>query len=237
MQVTRMTDFIYAFRLLNIIQKPWNEQDAYTHGIIDENGNRLRRWRDLRTAEERNSFTYFHRIAFNLKRTLAKVPGFDKRILQVSAAMRLLKEENEKLEKPFTNEEINFIGQALLEDTPTNLTGAAVSTNIDKPLPTKLARRNSDTKEKVSEDMIAESFDPVSALILCMGAIAAIPIAKSIAPHVEAIIDYFKANSKDDAKRKEALAKIATIKGMLHKTSGKEREKLLKLMKRIEDGI
>lgn len=236
MQVTRMTDFVYAFRLLNLIQKPWNEQEAFAHGIIDENGKRLRRWSELRTAEERNSFTYFHRIAFNLKRALSKVPGFDKRILQVSAALRMLKEENSNLERPFTEEEINFIGKYLIEETPTNVTGNAVSTNIDKPLPTKIARRKAESEDD-EDDLVNESFDPVSALILCMGTIAAIPIAKSIAPHIEDIIAYFKSNNKNDARRKEALAKIATIKKMADKTSGEEKQKLLKLMKRIEDTL
>ncbi len=143
MQVSRLTDFIYAYRLLNIIQKPWIEQEAYKHGIIDAEGKNLRKFSDLRTAEEKNSFSYFHRLAFNLKRMLSKVPGFDNKIVQTAMAMKMLKED-ETLEQPFTEEEIQFIGQKLLdEDTPTNVTGAAVSTNIERPLKKKqpMARR------------------------------------------------------------------------------------------------
>ena len=144
MQVTRLTDFIYAYRLLNIIQKPWAEQEAYKYGIIDAEGKNLRKFRDLRTAEEKNSFSYFHRLAFNMKRMLSKVPGFENKIVQTAMAMKMLKEDS-TIEKPFTDEEIQFIGQKLLdEDTPTNVTGSAVSTNIERPLQKKqsMVRRN-----------------------------------------------------------------------------------------------
>lgn len=137
MSITRMTDFVYAFRLLALITKPWIEQEAYKYGIIDANGNAIRKWRDLKTGEERDSYTYFHRIAFNMKRMLQKVPGFNNRPMTVAAALRLLKEEQGKLDQLFEDEEIAFIGQKLLEDTPTNATGDAVSTNVERPLQKK----------------------------------------------------------------------------------------------------
>lgn len=149
MSVTRMTDFVYAFRLLNLIQKPWIEQEAYRLGIIDAEGNNVRKWNDLKTSEEKDNFTYFHRLAFNMKRVLSKVPGFDSKIVQTALAMRLLKEADENDFRKFTDDEIQFVGQKLLEDgEPTNATGAAVSTNIEKPLTTKIIKRK-DAESKI----------------------------------------------------------------------------------------
>lgn len=132
MQISRLTDFIYAYRLLNILQKPWIEQDAYKYGIIDDNGNLLRKWATLSTAEEKNAFSYFHRIAFNLKRLLDRVPGMESsRALRVAAALRLLKEETGH---DFDEKMIQYIGEKLAEETPTNVTGSAIGAPVDRPL-------------------------------------------------------------------------------------------------------
>jgi transcription antitermination factor NusG len=138
MSITRAGDFIYALRFVTLLTKPWIEQEAYKYGIIDAEGNRLRRWRDLRTGEERDAFTYFHRIVFNMKRLLQKVSGGDRFLVNATASLLLLKEEFADLELSEASwkmiEESIYNYEFIIEDTPVNVTGAAVSTNSPKPL-------------------------------------------------------------------------------------------------------
>lgn len=96
MGLKRTTDFVYALRIINILTTPWKDQEAYKHGIIDENGKLLRKYSDLKTSEEKDSFTYLHRIVFNLKRLLATTTGGDKLLATATASILLLKEHEIK---------------------------------------------------------------------------------------------------------------------------------------------
>ena len=65
-------------------------------GIIDENGNRNRSF-DMTSAANRiaytNYYTPFHRLVFNIKKALAKVPGGSSTIGTFAAALYLLHEQ------------------------------------------------------------------------------------------------------------------------------------------------
>jgi hypothetical protein len=67
-------------------------------GIIDKDGNILKKNKDLRTEKEKNSYTYLHRFIFNLKRILAKV-GISGSIASFGVALALLLKENEEMIK------------------------------------------------------------------------------------------------------------------------------------------
>lgn len=164
MSITRTTDFIYALRFVMLLTKPWIEQEAYKYGIIDAEGNRLRRWRDLRTGEERDSFTYFHRIVFNMKRLLQKVSGGDRFLVNATASLLLLKEEFAELELSEESwkliEESIYNYEFVVEETPANVTGAAVSTDTPKPLGIARRKKNPEDEEEEVKKPVVEAAKP-----------------------------------------------------------------------------
>lgn len=90
--MTAVVDNLIAYRVLSMIVKPFVETDAYKLGIIDEKGTNLIKSRDLKTSEQKEAYTYLHRLVFNLKKLLAKLPGGDSQLKNLVAALFLVKE-------------------------------------------------------------------------------------------------------------------------------------------------
>jgi hypothetical protein len=86
-----------AYKFIKILTADWDKQDAFKFGIIDANGAMLKKSGQLKSRAEKQSFTTFHKIIFNLKRILAKFPGGSSKIATYAAAMALLKENDEGL--------------------------------------------------------------------------------------------------------------------------------------------
>lgn len=103
--VSQAADTYYAYRFVKILTTPWEETDAYELGIIDENGKVLRKSRTLRTSEEKDAYTIFHRLVFGIKRILEKIPGGRSVVASYAAALYLIKEytgmDDEQLGKVF----------------------------------------------------------------------------------------------------------------------------------------
>src|SRR6056297_2661834 len=91
--VSQAADTYYAYRFVKSLSTPWEEMDAYEFGIIDENGKVLRKARTLRTSEEKDAYTIFHRLVFGIKRILQKLPGGRTVAASYAAALFLIKEE------------------------------------------------------------------------------------------------------------------------------------------------
>ena len=89
----RAIDLLITYRVIKLLVTPWNKQEAYKYGIIDDNGKVLRRARELRTSKEKDSYTLLHRFVFNLKRLLAFVPGGKSKLGTYAAALGLLLKE------------------------------------------------------------------------------------------------------------------------------------------------
>lgn len=87
-----LADTFYTFRFLKLLVTPWDKQAAFKLGIIDAAGKVLRPAATLKTSEERNSFTLFHRLVFNMKRLLEKLPFGKTKLASYVAALWLLKE-------------------------------------------------------------------------------------------------------------------------------------------------
>ena len=71
---------------------PWKKQEAFKHGIIDANGKALRKASDLTKEVERESFTLLHRLVFNCKRIMSKIPLVRTQLGTYATALFLLKE-------------------------------------------------------------------------------------------------------------------------------------------------
>lgn len=90
--LSRAADLGYAFRFLKLLTTPWNKLKAYELGIVDENGKNLKKAKELKTKEEKSAYTIFHRLVFNIKRLLGKVPGGKSTLASYAAALYLIKE-------------------------------------------------------------------------------------------------------------------------------------------------
>lgn len=89
---TRAGDIYYTFRFLKILTTPWIETDAFKLGLIDDKGKRDKSIR-IDTSEKKTAYTTFHRLAFNIKRLLERLPGGTSKFASYAAALFLLKEK------------------------------------------------------------------------------------------------------------------------------------------------
>ena len=90
--IKRAADLAYTFRFIRMMAMDWKDWDAYKLGIIDENGKRLRDVK-LDSDEKKSAYTPFVRLAANLKRLVAKVPGGGSRLGSFASALFLIKEK------------------------------------------------------------------------------------------------------------------------------------------------
>ena len=90
--MSRAVDLFVTYRFLKLLVTPWNKQEAFKLGIIDKNGKAIKKSRDLGKEEERASFTLLHRLVFNCKRIMSKIPFVRSQLGTYAAALFLLKE-------------------------------------------------------------------------------------------------------------------------------------------------
>ena len=90
--MSRAVDLFVTYRFLKLLVTPWKKQEAYKLGIIDANGKALKKARDLGKEEERAAFTLLHRLVFNCKRIMSKIPFVRSQLGTYAAALFLLKE-------------------------------------------------------------------------------------------------------------------------------------------------
>ena len=87
----RAVDLFVVYRFLKLLVTPWKKQEAYKLGIIDKDGKTLKKSRDLGTETERSAFTLLHRLVFNLKRIMMKIPGVRTQLGTYATALFLLR--------------------------------------------------------------------------------------------------------------------------------------------------
>ena len=94
----RAIDLFVTYRFLKLLTTPFDQQDAFKLGIIDEKGNRVRQPKstkpavELATTELKNSYTILHKLVFNIKKIFGKVPGLRTKVGTYAAALFLLKD-------------------------------------------------------------------------------------------------------------------------------------------------
>lgn len=109
--ISRTGDMFYAFRFLKMLTTPWEKMKAFELGIIDENGKVLKKARELTSGDEKASYTVFHRLVFNLKRLLNKLPFGKSKLASYATALFLIKEETGMSEK-----QIRKVMQKFIDD-------------------------------------------------------------------------------------------------------------------------
>ena len=91
----RPVDLLIAYRVIKMLVTPFNKQPAFKYGIIDKDGNVLKKYNTIKGTEEKRSYTILHRFVFNLKRILAKV-GIRGALGSFAVAAALLLKENKE---------------------------------------------------------------------------------------------------------------------------------------------
>ena len=90
--LSRSGDLVYTMRFLTLLTTPFEETNAFKEGLIDSDGEKLKK---PKTSKEKEVYNYFHRLVFNVKKLISKVPGGKKRIASYAAALYLIKEKSE----------------------------------------------------------------------------------------------------------------------------------------------
>ena len=104
--VGRVIDSLIVFRILKLLTTDFKKMPAYKFGFIDSNGKRIKFLPDPnnknqllpnepKTKEEKNSLTPLHRLVFNLKKLIEKIPGGKSILASYAVALLLLKEEHD----------------------------------------------------------------------------------------------------------------------------------------------
>lgn len=92
--MSRIANNLIAYRILSMMVTPFEETDAFKLGIIDKDGKNLRRASSLRNSQEKNAYSYLHRLAFNMKKIVNRVGG-ESRLKSMVAALWLIREYQE----------------------------------------------------------------------------------------------------------------------------------------------
>ena len=98
----RAADLTYTFRFIRMMTMDWKDWDAYKLGIIDEKGKRQKTVK-LDNDEKKSAYTTFIRLAANLKRLVAKLPGGGSKLGSFASALYLVKEKANISEKGLTD--------------------------------------------------------------------------------------------------------------------------------------
>lgn len=145
--MSRFVDNVLAYRILSMLVKNFTETQAYKLGLIDEKGKLIKK---PSTSKEKDAYTYLHKLVFNMKKIINRLPGGESKLKSIVTALFLIKEYYESgnrttslMEdryKSLMDMDISLIEEEILvekymkdieEDAPTNATGVAVST--DRP--------------------------------------------------------------------------------------------------------
>lgn len=87
--ISRVADTAYALRFLRLLTMPWEKTGAYKQGIIDADGNIIK---IASTPEEKSVYTILHKLVFNIRRLLGKIPLGKTSIAKYATALWLVKE-------------------------------------------------------------------------------------------------------------------------------------------------
>ena len=70
----RAIDLFVTYRFLKLLTTPFNKTDAFKLGIIDADGNRVKKPKstqpaiELATTEQKSAYTILHKLVFNIKK-------------------------------------------------------------------------------------------------------------------------------------------------------------------------
>ena len=154
----KVLDLFLVYQFVKRLSTPWDKTDAFKQGIIDKTGKKLK---SPVSSLEQQSYGYYDRLVFNLKRLLEKLPGGKTRLGSFAAALFLMKEGTN--ERDYTQTELmeglqkemkmldetttKKLDEMLSEDAPANVTGTGVVGTGDDKATWKMDGRKKNVKE------------------------------------------------------------------------------------------
>ena len=151
--MSRIIDNLIAYKVLRMLVTNFTDTEAFKLGIIDAKGKNLRKANTLTTTDEKDAYNFLHRLVFNMKKIINKLPGGENKTKNLIAALFLVKETyesgtrstammQEKFDKLITmlDNRVSLVEEELLVNKflseegegAMNVTGAAVSTDEPK---------------------------------------------------------------------------------------------------------
>jgi len=137
----QIIDTVIVYQILRKLVTPFIQMPAYHMGIIDANGDFLKKVSTLTTAEK-ETVTTLDVLVINLKRILGKLPGGATRLASLAAALYLIKAHGKVNESNITDTLFTLeedFKRYMQEDAPVNATGPAVAGTTGAPIITKTA--------------------------------------------------------------------------------------------------
>lgn len=136
---SQASDLYSSLRFLRLLTTKWEDTNAYKYGIVDSDGKQLIKSKDV-PSEHKKYYTLFHRLVFNLKRLLQKVPVVGKSILLNYASALLLLKEHLKISsdeefKKILNEYCNFINITELNENSIQKLKEGITIELNKDMP------------------------------------------------------------------------------------------------------
>ena len=143
--MAKVLDIIYTYKFINILTDSWTDQPAYGLGIIDENGKQLKKSKSLSTIAEKNALTPLHKLAFAVKRIVARIPFSSNKLLAYATAVRIIRESNfndtDSIESCFLEHIRDDCDINTLTEEIANVVGSGNVALTDKPLSGKVKRK------------------------------------------------------------------------------------------------
>lgn len=108
--LSKSADLVYTLRFLRLLTTPWEETNAFKLGLIDDKGDKIKK---PYTEKEKSAYNTFHRLVFNIKKLINKVPGGKSKIASYASALFLIKEKlnlsDKSLEKILREGEVELL--------------------------------------------------------------------------------------------------------------------------------
>ena len=102
-----LVDLYLVYQFLRRLTTPFEEWNAYKLGVIDGQGNILKKKDQRKTQEEKDSLRTYDLMILKLKKLLAKVPGGESKLASYAAALWLIREWSEFSDSSTLNEDIS----------------------------------------------------------------------------------------------------------------------------------
>ena len=118
---SRAFDTFVTYKIISQLVTDWEDMPAFEHGIIDKKGKLLRKHSSLKTTEEKESYTLFTRLIFNLKRLIQKKRQFEN--VRIKTFMT---------KNPYIVDENTLASEILLQMNKRKITNVCVYKNNNK---------------------------------------------------------------------------------------------------------
>ena len=82
-------DLVYTMRFLRLLTTKWEDTNAFKLGLIDNTGKKIKK---PVLQAEKDAYNLFHRLVYNIKKLINKVPGGKSKFASYASALLLLRE-------------------------------------------------------------------------------------------------------------------------------------------------